>query len=98
MQSVEDKLALAGVQAVGRLRQDKRLGLPRRNAGSLPELDTFTPLVSAIAWIRRSYSCPLFESLSTKYDKKGNYVGTKKTSGAFKSIVRLAGRSPKRIE
>ncbi|WP_422390160.1 hypothetical protein [Arthrobacter sp. N1] len=33
-----------------------------------------------------------------KYDKKGNYVGTKKSDGPFKSIVRLIGRNPKRIK
>ncbi|MHA7191067.1 hypothetical protein ACX80N_12335 [Arthrobacter sp. MDT2-16] len=33
-----------------------------------------------------------------KYDKKGNYVGTKKTGDPFKSIVRLIGRNPKRIK
>lgn len=31
-----------------------------------------------------------------KYDKKGNYVGTKKTGGPFKSIIRLIGRNPRR--
>jgi hypothetical protein len=31
-----------------------------------------------------------------KYNKRGDYVGTKKTGGPFKSIVRLEGRNPKR--
>lgn len=31
-----------------------------------------------------------------KFDKGGNYVGTKKTGGAFKSIVKLIGRNPRR--
>lgn len=31
-----------------------------------------------------------------KYDRKGNYVGTKKTGGIFKSIVWLVGRNPRR--
>jgi hypothetical protein len=31
-----------------------------------------------------------------KFDKAGNYVGTKKTGGAYKSIVRLIGRNPHR--
>lgn len=31
-----------------------------------------------------------------KYDRGGNYVGTKKTGGPFKSIVRLVGRNPHR--
>ena len=31
-----------------------------------------------------------------KYDKKGNYVGTKKTGGPFKGIIRLIGRNPRR--
>ena len=31
-----------------------------------------------------------------KYDTHGNYVGTKRTGGAFKGIVRLVGRSPRR--
>lgn len=31
-----------------------------------------------------------------KYDRQGNYVGTKKTGGMFKSIVRLVGRNPRR--
>ncbi len=31
-----------------------------------------------------------------KYDTKGNYRGSKKTGGPFKSIVRLIGRNPKR--
>jgi hypothetical protein len=31
-----------------------------------------------------------------KYDKQGNYVGTKKTGGPFKSIIRLIGRNPRR--
>lgn len=31
-----------------------------------------------------------------KYDKRGNYVGTKKTSGPFKSIIKLIGRNPRR--
>jgi hypothetical protein len=31
-----------------------------------------------------------------KFDKAGNYVGTKKTGGAFKSIVKLIGRNPRR--
>lgn len=36
---------------------------------------------------------PLSE-LWDKYDTGGNYVGTKKTGGPFKSIVRLIGRNP----
>lgn len=31
-----------------------------------------------------------------KFDKAGNYVGTKKTGGPFKSIVKLIGRNPRR--
>ena len=31
-----------------------------------------------------------------KYDRRGNHVGTKKTGGRFKSIVRLVGRNPRR--
>jgi hypothetical protein len=31
-----------------------------------------------------------------KYDRAGNYVGTKKTGGRFKSIIRLRGRNPRR--
>lgn len=31
-----------------------------------------------------------------KYNKRGDYVGTKKTGGPFKSIVRLIGRNPRR--
>lgn len=31
-----------------------------------------------------------------KYNKRGDYVGTKKTGGPFKAIVRLVGRNPKR--
>lgn len=31
-----------------------------------------------------------------KYDRSGNYVGTKKSGGMFKSIVRLIGRNPRR--
>jgi hypothetical protein len=31
-----------------------------------------------------------------KYDSRGNYVGSKRTGGAFKSIVKLVGRSPRR--
>lgn len=31
-----------------------------------------------------------------KYDTHGNYVGSKKTGGPFKSIVKLVGRSPRR--
>jgi len=32
-----------------------------------------------------------------KYDKRGNYVGTKKTGGGpFKSIIGLIGRNPRR--
>jgi hypothetical protein len=31
-----------------------------------------------------------------KYDRGGNYVGTKKTGGRFKSIVGLFGRNPRR--
>lgn len=31
-----------------------------------------------------------------KYDRRGNYVGTKKTSGPFKSIIKLMGRNPRR--
>lgn len=31
-----------------------------------------------------------------KYDRKGNYVGTKKSDGPWKAIVRLVGRNPKR--
>lgn len=32
-----------------------------------------------------------------KYDKSGNYVGTKKTGGPFKSIIKLIGRNPRRL-
>lgn len=35
-------------------------------------------------------------ALWDKYDKRGNYVGTKKTDGPFKSIIRLIGRNPRR--
>jgi hypothetical protein len=28
-----------------------------------------------------------------KYDRKGNYAGTKKTGSAFKSIVKLIGHN-----
>ncbi len=31
-----------------------------------------------------------------KYDRSGNYVGTKKSGGMFKGIVRLVGRNPRR--
>lgn len=31
-----------------------------------------------------------------KYDKSGNYMGTKKTGGPFKAIIRLIGRNPRR--
>lgn len=31
-----------------------------------------------------------------KYDGFGNYLGTKKTGGPFKSIIKLAGRNPRR--
>jgi len=31
-----------------------------------------------------------------KYDRRGNYVSTKKTGGPFKSIIRLVGRNPRR--
>lgn len=31
-----------------------------------------------------------------KYNKRGDYVGTKKTGGPFKSIVKLIGRNPRR--
>jgi hypothetical protein len=31
-----------------------------------------------------------------KYDAHGNYVGSKTTGGAFKSIVKLVGRNPRR--
>jgi len=31
-----------------------------------------------------------------KYDKRGNYMSTKKTGGPFKSIIRLIGRNPRR--
>ena len=31
-----------------------------------------------------------------KYDTRGNYVGTKKTGGPFKSIISLVGRNPRR--
>ncbi len=31
-----------------------------------------------------------------KYDRGGNYVGSKKTEGPFKSIVKLVGRNPRR--
>lgn len=31
-----------------------------------------------------------------KCDKRGNYVGTKKTGGPFESILRLIGRNPRR--
>ena len=34
--------------------------------------------------------------LFDKYDSRGNYLGTKKTGGPFKSIIRLAGRNPRR--
>lgn len=32
-----------------------------------------------------------------KYNKRGDYVGTKKTGGPFKSIIRLFGRNPRRL-
>lgn len=31
-----------------------------------------------------------------KYDRRGNYVGSKKSGGPFKAIVRLIGRNPRR--
>lgn len=31
-----------------------------------------------------------------KYNKRGDYVGTKKSGGPFKGIVRLSGRNPRR--
>lgn len=31
-----------------------------------------------------------------KFDGRGHYVGSKKTGGPFKSIVRLVGRNPHR--
>lgn len=31
-----------------------------------------------------------------KYDRRGNYISTKKTGGPFKSIIRLLGRNPRR--
>lgn len=31
-----------------------------------------------------------------KYDRHGNYVGTKKTGGPFKAVVKLVGRNPHR--
>ncbi len=31
-----------------------------------------------------------------KYDKPGNYIGSKKTAGKYKDIVRLVGRNPRR--
>lgn len=31
-----------------------------------------------------------------KYDRSGNYRGTKKTGGMFKGIIRLVGRNPRR--
>lgn len=34
--------------------------------------------------------------LFDKYDSRGNYVGTKKTGGPFKSVIGLAGRNPRR--
>lgn len=34
--------------------------------------------------------------LFDKYDSRGNYVGTKKTGGPFKSIIKLTGRNPRR--
>lgn len=34
--------------------------------------------------------------LFDKYDRRGNYVGTKKSGGPFKSVIRLAGRNPRR--
>jgi hypothetical protein len=34
--------------------------------------------------------------LFDKYDSRGNYVGTKKTGGPFKSVIKLAGRNPRR--
>lgn len=32
-----------------------------------------------------------------KYTKSGDYLGTKKSGGPFKGIVRLAGRNPRRL-
>lgn len=31
-----------------------------------------------------------------KYNKRGDYMGTKRSGGPFKSIVRLFGRNPRR--
>lgn len=31
-----------------------------------------------------------------KYDHGGNYLGSKKSRGPFKAIIRLVGRNPKR--
>ena len=31
-----------------------------------------------------------------KYNKRGDYIGTKKSGGRFKDIVGLIGRNPKR--
>jgi len=31
-----------------------------------------------------------------KCNKRGDYVGTKKTGGPFKSIIKLTGRNPRR--
>lgn len=31
-----------------------------------------------------------------KYSKGGDYLGTKKTGGPFKGIIKLAGRNPRR--
>lgn len=31
-----------------------------------------------------------------KYNKRGDYIGTKKSGGPFKSIIRLIGRNPRR--
>lgn len=31
-----------------------------------------------------------------KYDRRGHYVGTKRSGGPFKGIVKLVGRNPRR--
>lgn len=31
-----------------------------------------------------------------KYDRSGNYLGTKRSGGRFKSVVALWGRNPRR--
>lgn len=31
-----------------------------------------------------------------KYNRRGDYLGTKRSGGPFKAIVRLVGRNPKR--